>query len=435
MQISLRSQLIAGTAAVVGASAIAMTPVTSAHLSLPSIQAPSAVQAALVAFSSPLAALSETFILTSQYLFNQDLNPANPAAWPYANFGTEFGNIPDNIPGVIPGLLTSPELPNPSPPPALVFNPFGTYTDTNQGLLPQIINDGLPIISQLGFNGSEYLNATFTSLGLAGVQLGTAIRDSIAALVSFDIPGSIEALLTGVSQVGSTLLNAGGFVLTGVVNRLTAVVEATIGLVPTLLGATLRQIQVVGDSVGTVFNNFFNAFSSGTPIESAWNAVVDGLLGPTGIPGTLVNLTIGAGVQTGAIPLGTPAEIEASIADNFVPSIRTEVQTGVNVITNALQTPVVSSAAAAPAAAAVAAVEAPAEVETPAVVEVAEVEAPAAVEAPASARGARAAAVVDAPAAVEAPAAAQAPAATAGDDDGAAKKTPKRAARGAKKAS
>ena len=80
MQISLRSQLIAGTAAVVGASAIAMTPVTSAHLSLPAIQAPAAVQTALVAFSSPLAQLSETVIQSSAYLFNSDLDPADRPA-------------------------------------------------------------------------------------------------------------------------------------------------------------------------------------------------------------------------------------------------------------------------------------------------------------------------------------------------------------------
>ena len=53
MQISLRSQLIAGTAAVVGASAIAMTPVTAAHISLPSVQVPSAAQVVLAGFDSP----------------------------------------------------------------------------------------------------------------------------------------------------------------------------------------------------------------------------------------------------------------------------------------------------------------------------------------------------------------------------------------------
>ena len=422
MQISLRSQLIAGSTAVIGASAIAMTPVTSAHLSLPALQAPaSAVQTALVAFSSPLAQLSQTLIQTSTYLLNGDANPLAATSWAFSGFPGSGSGSQGGLP-VLPAGLALPEA--------------GGYSSV--GLLPQIIDDALPIISQLGYNGSEYLNATFTSLGLAGVQLGNGVIGAIEDLLSLDITGAIESLVTAVSQVGSTLLNAGGFVLTGVVNRLTAVVETTVELVPLLLGSTLNQLGAVAASVGAVVTNFVDAFSSGTPIESAWNALVDGLLGPSGIPGTLNNLTIGAGVQTGPITTLDQSDIEA----NFAPSIRTVVQGGVKAIAGALATPVVAAAAAeAPAAAAAAEV---ADVEVPAAVEAAEVEAPAAVaEAPAPA----AVAEVEAPAAVEvaevevpaavevaeveAPAAATAPKAAASENARAAKGTPKRAHRGA----
>jgi len=422
MQISLRSQLIAGSTAVIGASAIAMTPVTSAHLSLPALQAPaSAVQTALVAFSSPLAQLSQTLIQTSTYLLNGDANPLAATSWAFSGFPGPGSGSQGGLP-VLPAGLALPEA--------------GGYSSV--GLIPQIIDDALPIISQLGYNGSEYLNATFTSLGLAGVQLGNGVIGAIEDLFSLDITGAIESLVTAVSQVGSTLLNAGGFVLTGVVNRLTAVVETTVELVPLLLGSTLNQLGAVAASVGAVVTNFVDAFSSGTPIESAWNALVDGLLGPSGIPGTLNNLTIGAGVQTGAITTLDPADIEA----NFAPSIRTVVQGGVKAIAGALATPVVTAAAAeapaaaaveAPAAVEVAEVEAPAaaavEAPAPAAVEVAEVEAPAAVEV----------AEVEAPAAVEAPAEVKAPAAVgrtapaASASAGVAKETPKRASRGAAK--
>ncbi len=420
MQISLRSQLIAGTTAIVGASAIAMTPVTGAHLSLPSMQVPSSAQVAMAAFSSPLAQLSLTTLLSSTYLFNGDANPLVASIWAYSGFpGSGAGEQ-----GGLPVL-----------PAGLALTEAGGYSSV--GLIPQIIDDALPIISQLGYNGSEYLNATATSVALAGVQLGEGITGAIEDLLSFDIPGALESVVTAISQVGSTLLNAGGFVLTGVVNRLAAVLETTVELVPLLLGATLNQLGAVAGSVGAVVTNFVDAFSSGTPIESAWNALVDGLLGPSGIPGTLVNLTIGAGVQTGPI---TTLD-EADIAANFAPSIRTVVQGGVKSIAGALATPVVAAAAAeAPAAAAVAEVEAPAavevaeveapaavaEVEAPAAVEVAEVEAPAAVEV----------AEVEVPAAVEAaeveaPAAVTAPRAAASDNSRAAAGTPKRASRGA----
>lgn len=52
MQISLRSHLIAGTAAVVAVGAIAVTPAPATSLTLPSINDSSV---ALSAFSSPLA--------------------------------------------------------------------------------------------------------------------------------------------------------------------------------------------------------------------------------------------------------------------------------------------------------------------------------------------------------------------------------------------
>ena len=176
MQISLRSQLIAGTTAIVGASAIAMTPVTGAHLSLPSVQVPSSAQVAMAAFSSPLAQLSLTTLLHSTYLFNGDAQPAGRVElglFRVRGSGTgEQGGLP-----VLPAGLALPEA--------------GGYSSV--GLIPQIIDDALPIISQLGYNGSEYLNATATSVALAGVQLGEGITGAIEDLLSFDIPGALES--------------------------------------------------------------------------------------------------------------------------------------------------------------------------------------------------------------------------------------------------
>lgn len=356
MQISLRSHLIAGTAAVVGASAIAVTPVTAAHLDLPTIKAPAV---ALKAFTPPLVALAGTLFQAGSYLFNTDADVDDPASWPFANFGDEFGVPPANIPGIVPIALGPEVVPG-----------LGSGINTSVGLIPQIIDDALPIISQLGYNGSDYLQATLGALYASVDYLVGGVWEAAGQLLNFDIQGAFDTILTSISQTGSILLTAGGYVLSGVVNRATAVVNALVGGLGTLAGATLRQIQVIGDSVGTVFNNFFNAFQTANPIENAWNAVVEGLLGANGIPGTLVNLTIGSGVQTGPVTGTTPAEIAESIAENFVPSIRTEVRGVVQAVTAALQTPVSGAAAVAPAAAA--------EVEAPAAAAAVEVEAPAA---------------------------------------------------------
>lgn len=424
MQISLRSQLIAGTAAVVGASAIAMTPVTAPALNLPAVQVPSLSQVSLSAFSSPLSQLLETTFMTTNYLFNTDLNPILPEAWPFS--GIEDGT------GVF-GALGWPT--------ALATGLLGGYSSV--GLIPQIIDDALPIISQLGYNGSDYLQAVTSELFAAGYYLSEGLWTSIGQVLTLDIPGALETVVSSVIGAGTALITGAGYVLTGIVNRATAVVEAVIGLVPTLLGSTLRQVQVIGESVVGVVTNFVNAFGEANPIEAAWNAVVDGLLGPSGIPGTLVNLTLGAGVQTGPIAANTEAELVTAIEENFVPSIRTEVQAGVKAIATALATPVATSAAAVEAPAA-AAVEAPAaaaagdEAEAAAAEGAGDEGAVAAAEVAAADDGAEAAAAAGAAEAAEAPAAPATRAATRGgaakaaSDDSAAG-TPKRAGRGAAK--
>ena len=126
-----------------------------------------------------------------------------------------------------------------------------------------------------------------------------------------------------------------------VVAHASAVVETLVGSLPTLLGVTVAQASVVAASVTAVLTNTVAALGGGD-IEGAWNSVVDGLLGPSGIPGTLLNLSIGAGIQTGPILTPDAAGIEAV----FVPSTRTLVQTLVKSITTDLQTSPASPAAA-----------------------------------------------------------------------------------------
>jgi hypothetical protein len=88
---------------------------------------------------------------------------------------------------------------------------------------------------------------------------------------------------------------------------------------------------------------------SATTFEEGWNAAIDGIFGATGVPGTILNVTIGAGQMTG--PLAAPP---APLP--FVPSVRTVVRGAVVGIQGALATPLptapttASSAAAAPAA-------------------------------------------------------------------------------------
>ena len=340
MQISFRSHLMAGTAAVVGAGAIAINPVMGAQLSLPSITVPAAAQVALAAFNSPLAQLFATLDLGNQYL----LSAADPTlaevispVWPFANFGTTFGVPPANYP-LLPTVLGTAAL--------------GGYTSV--GLLPQFIDDSLPIISQLGYNGLNYLNLTVGALSAAGIVLTQSVWDAAGLLLQGNISLALTEISTAISFAGQELLFAGGYVLNNVIAKASAVVATLVGSLPQVLAVTAAQAAVVAASASAVLTNTVTALSSGN-IQAAWNYAVDGLLGPSGIPGALLNLSIGAGIQTGPIVPSNPADpttYPAAIAAVFVPSTRTLVQVLSNEIVADLQVEAAPAAAAPSAAAA-----------------------------------------------------------------------------------
>ena len=345
MQISLRSHVIAGTAAVVGAGAIALNPVMGAQLSLPSINVPSVSKVALAGLDSPLSELLSTFFVANQYLLNDTNSVLSPDSWPYADFGTEFGDLPVNIPGIVPGILGPQDLDPLSP----TFNPFGSNIYSSVGVIPQIIDDALPIISQLGYNGSDYLNVTGDALFGAGYALSEGVWNAIGDLLTLNIQGAVETFANSISVAGTLLLGAGGYVLQNVVAKAQAVFNTLASGVGTILGVTAAQISLVVAKTVQVVQDTFAA----TTFEGGWNAAIDGLFGPSGIPGTILNLTIGAGVQTGPIVPSDPFDPDtypAAIEGNFVPSVRTEVQGLVKEITADLQV-VGSPAAAAPAGA------------------------------------------------------------------------------------
>ena len=321
MHLSLRSHLTAGTAAVVAVGAIAVTPAPATPLTLPSINV------ALAAFSSPLAQLFATADLADNYVFDPVSNPANAASWPYANFGTTFGT-PASTP------LNFPLLPA-----ALADSSLGGYSSV--GLISQFIDDALPIINQLGYNGLDYINVTGNAVFFAGETLTQAVWTAAGEALMGDFASALTTIADAISSAGTALLETGTYVFQSVVTHASAVVGTLVGSLPLLLGASVLQAQVVAASVGSVLTNTVAALDGGD-IEGAWNAAVDGLLGPSGIPGTLLNLSIGAGVQTGPIVTPDAAGIEAV----FVPSTRTLVQTFVKEIRADLQTSPASPAAA-----------------------------------------------------------------------------------------
>ena len=341
MQISLRSHLIAGTAAVVGASAIAMTPVMGAQLSLPAINVPTVAKVTLAGLDSPISELLGSVILGGQLLFNTSQDVSDADLWGPTAFQQA-------------GL--------PIFPTALEADALGGYSSI--GLLPQIIDDALPITRQLGINGSDYLNVAVAGLSAAGIALSEGVWNAAGDLLTLDIPGALATLANSISAAGTLALGSGAYVLSGVVTRAQAVVEYLVGSLPLIIGSVVAQLSlVVNTTIGVVTDTF-----AATTFEDGWNAAIDGIFGATGIPGTILNVTIGAGQQTA--PITTFPPTEADIAAAYVPSVRTVVQSAVKGVANALATPVPGAVAAAPAASAAsaraAAVEAAPAAEAPA---------------------------------------------------------------------
>ena len=248
-----------------------------------------------------IGTLGSSFNLLANNEYDISSNESPTINWgPYAMPFSGAGTINDvlGIGGVYPGDSV-----------------LGGYTKV--GLIPQIIDDGLPILSQVGSNIGDYLSTTFTQL----------------------TSGNILAALA--------------YAPTGVIARAGAVLAVLPSILTNLAGSVVGGAGVVINEVVQLVTNVVTELSA-LNVLGAVGAVRSGLLGPSGIPGALVNLTIGAGVQTG--PVGFPQDI----ADNFVPSTRTVVQQGVKDIAAALATPVPGAVASvtAPQAASVSAPEA-----------------------------------------------------------------------------
>ncbi|WP_445166462.1 hypothetical protein ACTXG7_21780 [Mycolicibacterium sp. Dal123E01] len=312
-----------------------MTPVTQANLALPNLQLPSASQVALAGFDSPLSELIGTFNSFNQWLVSADNSTAG-----YTDLG---------------GIATAGGV-------AIVKGGFGFNA---VGLLPQVINDHMPILTQVGLNGADSLESMLnagTTIALIASEglwnLPGAFVTATQQALSGDIPGAIttlqDAIVTPFVNAASVALASGNYMLDNAVARGSALLDAVPQLVNLVIQSSVGQATVLSAAFSTVVQNIATGITNGNA-EETWNAAVDGFFGPRGIPGTFLNLTVGAGVQTDATTV--------------VPSIRGEIQAAVRGIAGALSqtgsappVPPPSAAAQTPSASAmrVAAVQEPA---------------------------------------------------------------------------
>jgi hypothetical protein len=340
MQISLRSPMIAGTTAIVGAAAVVMTPIAPAA-GLPALSSANAA-VSLAAYANPFSALYNSFNLGVDYLIN-------------GNYSLDAGSGATNWPAAGISDYTNSVL------------PFGYWNDgsgylpaiTNIGLIPNSITVPFPVGIQVVNNWIGYGNTAYQAFaqvvdaGLnllwAPVGLSIAIVQDLASGNISDIPVQIQATLAySVAQIqGAVEAVVGGaaVIAADVVAKATAAVQVLAAAVPAALANLPRQVGVIAASATTAVTAITTALSTGN-VEGAWNAAVAGLLGPTGVPGTVVNLSLGAGVQTGEVSDST------TYYANVVPSVRNELQSLGQGLSLALASTATPPAAAARSAAA-----------------------------------------------------------------------------------
>lgn len=320
MTASLRSPLIAATAAAaVAAGVVVAVPAGHNGALSQALAAPSSASVVLTAWSNPVnqllatAELAQDYILGAYYNGGESPTPgAGEANWPFAGFDQTGGDLLNY-------LLYNEK--------ALGYNSF-------VGNFPNTTANASPIIQQLQINLGGYLNTALSGLIGAGVAVSTGVWEYPTALLTaaqLALQGQIadaftvlvDAVAGPAAAAAESLFGAGVSVVSTVVNRLAAVVATLPQILTKFAGwAVAGSALLIEESVavGTAWLGKLATLD----FEGAWNTAVDGLLGPEGLAGTALNLSLGAGVQTG--PIVNP---QTDIAGNFVPSLRTAVLSAV----------------------------------------------------------------------------------------------------------
>lgn len=322
MLISLRSHLIAGTAAAMSAGVV-----VAAAPGVPvSMHAQSAAQVTLAALSNPFDQLIATAQMAQNYLFGNYYNGgdaptpgAGEANWTAAGFDQTGGDVLN----------------------FLLYNeiPLGYYSTV--GLLPQgVINAG-PVAQQLQLNLFEYINVGLSALNGALTAISSGVWNYPSALATAaqlalqgQIPQALavlgDAIITPIVTATESLIGAGTYIVSSFVAKTIAVFAALPQVLTTFAGTAAGGAIYLTETSVSIATNWLTSLAS-FDLEGAWNVAVNGLLGPSGLPGAVLNLTTGSGVQTG--PIQNPA---TDIPGNFVPSVRTSYQAGLWTIAEAL---------------------------------------------------------------------------------------------------
>lgn len=338
---TLRSPLAAATIAAVGAAAVITTAPDVSDGLRAALMAPSTAQVSLAAWQNPIVALLDSGEIAENYVFAGYYNGgdfptpgAGEANWPSAGFDQTGGDLLNYL------LYQEPELGN-----YFYVGFFENFTAEAY----------FPAAQRQLINVADYVSVVLSGLNLAARELATGVWDLPSAVINavqLAVQGQFsealtvigDAIIAPIVAAGDSVISAATYVLSNVVARAGAVIAALPQILTTFAGWAVGSASILAQETVAIATGVVSNLST-LNIEGAWNTAVDGLLGPSGIPGTLLNLITGAGVQTG--PIINPA---TDIPANFVPSFRTSLQAAQWTIRGALETTAASAAATSPRA-------------------------------------------------------------------------------------
>lgn len=417
MNVSLRSQMVAGVAAL-GAAAVAVTPIAQPDLLQSPQRVASAVQ--LSALVNPITAIAETIQGINYFTLSQEFVP-DTLVWPDNFYGVEFIYAPLNV-GIVPDVVNQ------------------LSTGSLVGLVNNLSGYAYAGITGAFFLGGGVADSIFNTPMALVTAVGELIAGDPTAALNTLVTEIVDPLQTGIEGA----LSAVGYIVDNVIENVQTVVTSTLpyivaGAVDAVVGGISYLAASAVDTVTQVVSDL-----AALNLEAAWNDTINGFLGADGTLGNLVRLGLGLGIieEVGGEATVTIPSLR-SVFTSELQRLGGQKWWGDGGITNDPFDPYASSAAAvaadpapaaavkaAPAAAASVAALESAPAETPAAPEV-EVEAPAQLGESAAAEAA-----ADAPAVAEKPVRGAARGgARAAAGDGAVAGTPKRSAhRGGAKA-
>lgn len=296
MQLTLRSQLIAGAAAL-GVAAAVVVP--SAPSDLSTARVSDVVN--LVAFDNPIAVLLGTAEDVVFNIFDPLAVPA-PADlyWPDSFYTEDFsflfapgywGTIPDFVNQFSKGGLS-----------AVASNLSGYVSAAAYGLNSLIAGPTTAI-----------WNTPFALVTAAGYLLAGQVDLALAELQTQILDPIVEAF--------NDIVDVTGYIVDNVISNAATVLSNTIpGLVSNVIGSVVAGTTYVFEDALATLGQVVTDLAS-LQLEDAWNGALDGFLGQNGTLGQIENLLVGIGIiqdveyEEGVVPTVT------------IPSLRSDLTT------------------------------------------------------------------------------------------------------------